>query len=445
MLGRQKRFNDKHHKMKVARTIGNAKLWERQKTLFLCSRHASLACYETIFQWVESLDKVDCAVCFNTSELEEEVLKALLVCRVPTILVVTGRFHDIYNVQIEQALKEKRLLIIELQHEESDGKGYIARLRNQYVINQVQHIVCGPIDPNGSIYGLLAGKNNVTYLVNRKELKAAEGEAKPFRWTVAEDKRLLRMFYEDMGIHAIHKAINRPYSTIYLRIKALTMNDEVLKGRQFEDYVVSLFDLPHNEKLTLKEWRGDKTLPGIYPENNSAPDFVFSYDGHPFAIECKWRSHMPKDIVEDLLPSDRQAFFQQYSKENSRPVFLLLGIGGLPSDPENLYLASLTETLSATTLFQNPIFPTTDILQHILPIVKPEPLVLPIFPSQKPTPQYIQRLREKYPNAYKPWSTKDDEQLQMLFSNGKPIKELVVIFRRNAGGIKSRLRKLKLI
>ena len=443
MLGRQKRFNDKHHKMRVANTIGNEKLWEQQKTLFLSSKRAPLACYETIFQWVESLDKVDCAVCFNTSELEEEVLKALLVCRVPTILVVTGMFLDIYNVQIEQALKEKRLLIMELQREESDGKGYIARLRNQYIISQVQHIVCGPIDPNGSIYGLLAGKNNVTYLVNRKELKAAEGEDKPFRWTVAEDKRLLRMFYEDMGIHAIHKAINRPYSTIYRRIKALTMNDEVLKGRQFEDYVVSLFDLPHNEKLTLKEWRGDKTLPGIYPENNSAPDLVFSYEEQPFAIECKWRSHLPKDI--ELLPSDRQALFQQYSKEKSMPVYLLHGIGGLPSDPERLYLASLTETLSATTLFQNPIFPTTDILQHILPIVKPEPLVLPIFPSQKPTPQYIQRLREKYPNAYKPWSTKDDEQLQMLFSNGKPIKELVVIFRRNAGGIKSRLRKLKLI
>ena len=431
--------------MRVANTIGNAKLWEQQKKLFLCSRHASLACYKTIFQWVESLDKGDCTVCFNTSELEEEVLKALLVCRVPTILVVTGRFLDIYNVQIEQALKERRLLIMELQREESDGKGYIARLRNQYIISHVQHIVCGPIDPNGSIYGLLAGKNNVTYLVNRKELKAAEGEAKPFRWTVAEDKRLLRMFYEDMGIHAIHKALNRPYSTVYQRIKALSMNDEVLKGRQFEDYVVAIFDLPHNEKLTLKEWRGDKTLPGIYPENNSAPDLVFSYDGHPFAIECKWRSHMPKDIVKDLLPTNRQAFFQQYSKEKSMPVYLLLGIGGLPSDPENLYLASFDETLSATTLFQNPIFRTTDILQHILPIVKPKPLVHPIYPLQKPTPQHIQKLRERYPNAYKPWSTKDDEQLQMLFSEGKNIYELVDVFKRNAGGIKSRLRKLKLI
>lgn len=305
-----------------------------------------MACYEQVFRWVEGFDRRECAVCFNTSELEEEVLKALLVCHVPTILVVTERFHDIYNVQIEQALKEKRLLIMELQREVSDGKGYIARLRNQYVINHVQHIACGPIDPNGSIFGLLAGRNNVTYLVDRKEMRAAEAEPKPFRWTVAEDKRLLRMFYEDMGIHAIHNAIGRPYSIVYRRIKALTMNDEVLKGREFEDYMVDLFDLPHNKKLILKEWRGDKTLPGIYPENNSAPDLVFEYDGHPFAIECKWRSRMPKDVEKELLPSDRQAFFRKYSEENSIPIYLLLGTGGLPSNPERLCLVSLNGQLS---------------------------------------------------------------------------------------------------
>ena len=224
--------------MRIKQTIGNKELWQREKTLFLTSRMAPIGCYGKVFQWVESFDKGGCAVCFNTSELEEEVLKALLVCRIPTTLVLTGRFHDTYNVQIEQALLEQRLLIMVLQPEESDGKRYIARLRNHYIIGQVQHIVCGYINPNGSIYGLLAGKPNITHLVDHKELKAAEQESKPFRWTVAEDKRLLRMFYEDMGIHAIHKAINRPYSTIYNRIKALTMNDEVLKGREFEDYVL---------------------------------------------------------------------------------------------------------------------------------------------------------------------------------------------------------------
>ena len=253
---------------------------KREKTLFICSKKTPISLYEKVFKWTDSLSDKDCIACFNTTEMESEVLKALLVCHVPTTLVVTEKFKDTYNVQIEQALKERRLLILVLQREGKDGKGYIARLRNQWAIGQVQHIVCGYINPNGSIFGLLAGHDNITHLVNRQELKAAEQETKPHRWTVAEDKRLLRMFYEDMGIHAIHKAINRPYSTIYLRIKSLTMNDEVLKGREFEDYVLELFDIAHNDKLSLKEWRGDKSLPGIYPKSNSARILYLSMMGN---------------------------------------------------------------------------------------------------------------------------------------------------------------------
>lgn len=327
--------------MRVKQTFGNKSLWKWEKALFLTSRQAPIGTWGKVFEWVESFDKWQCAVCFNTSEFEEEVLKSLLVCRVPTILVVTNRFTDTYNVQIEQALKENRLLIVVLQREESDGKGYLARLRNQYIISQVQHIVCGHINPNGSIFGLLAGQNNITHLLSNEDCRKVAEVEKPCRWTVAEDKRLLRMFYEDLGIHAIHKAIERPYSTIYNRIKALTMNDELLKGREFEDYVLEQFDIPNNEKLILKEWRGDKSIPGIYPENNSAPDFVFEYDSQPFAVECKWRSHLPKDLKDDLLPPNRLAIYQQFTEERHMTIFLILGIGGLPNDPDYLYFARL--------------------------------------------------------------------------------------------------------
>ncbi len=78
--------------MRIKQTIGNTELWQREKTLFLTSRMAPFACYESVFHWVEMFDKQGCAVCFNTSELEEEVLKALLVCKAPTTLVVTGKF-----------------------------------------------------------------------------------------------------------------------------------------------------------------------------------------------------------------------------------------------------------------------------------------------------------------------------------------------------------------
>lgn len=421
--------------MKVARTIGNTKLLGREKTLFLTSRMAPLSCYEKVFRWVEDFDKWQCAVCFNTSELEEEVLKALLVCHVPTVLVVTGKFHNTYNVQIEQALKEDRLLVLVLQREESDGKGYIARLRNQWVIGQVQHIACGYINPNGSIFGLLAGRNDVTYLLDKADLKAAEAIEKPYRWTVAEDKRLLRMYYEDMGIHAIHKAINRPYSTVYLRIKSLTMNDELLKGREFEDHVLELLGVAINDKLTLKEWRGDKSLPGIYPEGNSNPDLVLEYDGKSFAIECKWRSHMPKDIDKELLPPARAALFEKYAKERRMPIFLLLGIGGLPSDPDVLYLSQLDVPDSIASVSNNAISPAK-LLDHITTLLTN---TKPHFPS------YVTQSRLTHPKAYLPWKKDEDAILIELFRQRKPIREMSVICQRSPEGIAARLCRLGLI
>lgn len=417
--------------MKVTQTIGNKSLWQREKTLFLTSKRAPFSTYEKVFKWVDSLDDTDTVVCFNSSELEEEVLKALLVNRIPTVLVVMDGFRDKYNVQIEQALNENRMLIMVLKRDEPKGCGTTPRLRNQYIMSQVQHTVCGFVNPKGTVVLLLGNDKDITYLIDDKRLLAAEAEVKPFRWTVGEDKRLLRMFYEDMGIHAIHKAINRPYGTIYLRIKSLTMNDEVLKGREFEDYVVDLFDLPNNKKLKLKEWRGDKTLPGVYPEGNSGPDLVFEYDGHPFAIECKWRNHMPKDIEKELMSADRHSFFKQYAEEHAMPVYLLLGIGGLPSEPDNLYLTLLSETLSIDSISRNNINTVNDILKQVLP------------PQQKTN--HVLEQRSEYANANKPWSAEDDKQLAKLYNEGKTVAELMTIFQRNPGGIRSRLRKLQLI
>ena len=346
--------------MEVTQTIGNTELWNRKKTLFLCSKHAPFGCYEAVFNWVEEFalqvnalnhDSSDCAVCFDTSELEEEVLKALLVCHVPTVLVVLDRFGDNYNVQIDRALKEDRLLIMVLKREKSDGKGLTAWMRNKYVIDNVQHIVCGPINPTGINYNLIA----VTHLVGQKMLSVAEDERRSNRWSVGEVKCLLSMFYEDMGVHAIHKAIGRPYLSIYNRIKSLTMSDDLIKGREFENFLISLFDIPNNKRIRIKEWRGDKSLPGVYPENNSAPDFLFECNGQLFAVECKWRNHLPQKIDDNLLTPERQQFFIQYAKERNITVFLLLGVGGFPSDPDRLYLAKADQAITIADLLKGAV------------------------------------------------------------------------------------------
>lgn len=46
--------------------------------------------------------------------------------------------------------------------------------------------------------------------------------------------------------------------------------------------------------------------------------------------------------------------------------------------------------------------------------------------------------------AYERWTTEDDERLELLFCEGKTVKELMSIFERNEGAIESRIKKLEL-
>ena len=79
--------------------------------------------YDYVFRWADSLTERDCIACFNSTDMESEVLKALLVAKVPTILFVMNRFTDVNNIQIDRALKEDRMLIVILRRDEPIGKG----------------------------------------------------------------------------------------------------------------------------------------------------------------------------------------------------------------------------------------------------------------------------------------------------------------------------------
>ena len=50
----------------------------------------------------------------------------------------------------------------------------------------------------------------------------------------------------------------------------------------------------------------------------------------------------------------------------------------------------------------------------------------------------------EHKNAYEKWTAEDDERLEILFYVRKSVKELSILFERNEGAIRSRLKKLKL-
>ena len=423
--------------MQIIETIGNQNLLNREKTLFLCSKMTPIGLYGKVFKWTDSLTEKDCIACFNSTYMESEVLKALLVSKVPTILFVMNRFTDENNIQIERALQENRMLIVVLRRDEPRGKGATPRLRNEYVLSICQHVVCGYINKNGSVFPVLAGQKNAVNLVDETTYPmVAEQSNRHERWTVAQDKMLLRMFYNDMGIHAIHKQLQRTYTAIYSRLHSITLSEELLKGREFEDYVLSLFNLQEDDELILQEWQGDKSYGKVKAENNSNPDFVFRYRQNEFAVECKWREKLSRDLGKDLFPIKRIENYKHFSEVRHMPVTIILGVGGEPCNPELLYKIPLNEIAPITSGNQS-------IANYLLPASSFDiSMFLRQEENTKEKAYNLSEKREKYPNSYKPWSTDDDKLLVTLHYENRSIKELMSIFKRNEGAIQSRIKKL---
>ena len=57
----------------------------------------------------------------------------------------------------------------------------------------------------------------------------------------------------------------------------------------------------------------------------------------------------------------------------------------------------------------------------------------------------LEKTKEKYPNAYEPWTSEADEKIKQLYNQGKSNSELSKIFQRRSGAIRSRLKKIGLI
>lgn len=62
--------------------------------------------------------------------------------------------------------------------------------------------------------------------------------------------------------------------------------------------------------------------------------------------------------------------------------------------------------------------------------------------SKRPGPYAA--VREKYPNAGKPWSSQDDEELRRLFGSGNSLDDLALTLARTPNGVRQRLERLGL-
>lgn len=118
--------------------------------------------------------------------------------------------------------------------------------------------------------------------------------------------------------------------------------DAEKKGRDFEKYVVCHFPKKY---YSIKEWRSDKCVNGHYAESSSYPDLELvlhlGNSEHTFAVECKWRHEFNGNGYVKWCDDSQLERYQEYASSNSWPVFIILGVGGEPSSPDQVYCVPL--------------------------------------------------------------------------------------------------------
>ena len=121
------------------------------------------------------------------------------------------------------------------------------------------------------------------------------------------------------------------------------------KGKQFEQYIAKLFNPQY---YAIKDWTRDNSdkRNGIYVESDKQPDFIirFKIKEEIFAVECKWRSNPYRSekvngIVVNWASAEKIRQYQKFEKDEGIPVYIVIGLGGEPSNPDKMFCLPLSE------------------------------------------------------------------------------------------------------
>lgn len=116
------------------------------------------------------------------------------------------------------------------------------------------------------------------------------------------------------------------------------VQSNVQKGQAFEEYVISKFDFSR-KSLTLLS-RADNSTSATKPDL----DIRLTAGGkeYRFAAECVWRQNMPQESL-DWCKEEKIEILKNYEKKKKAKVFIVVGIGGTPRKPAQLFIIPLDE------------------------------------------------------------------------------------------------------
>lgn len=117
--------------------------------------------------------------------------------------------------------------------------------------------------------------------------------------------------------------------------------DNKAKGNAFEEFIISLM----NSKMKFLHRASDYYADGVFPEDNMHPDLLFSVamgdQIQQFAVECKWRRNFVEEDYIKWSYEEQMLRYKEYSNKENVPVFVAIGIGGVPEKPEQVYIVPL--------------------------------------------------------------------------------------------------------
>lgn len=165
------------------------------------------------------------------------------------------------------------------------------------------------------------------------KMAASDGVISP------SERALLKEFAKTYGIDGT-KIIRMAYA-IAAKVEmpeVEQISHSELKGRQFEQFVVSL--CADKSRFKLLAWRSDKISGKTYAVENLLPDLHIRHKLNiaevEYMIECKYRSTL-KDGVLDLS-GQLSRYRRLCSADTNCELFIAIGIGGTPSNPDAFYL-----------------------------------------------------------------------------------------------------------
>jgi hypothetical protein len=130
------------------------------------------------------------------------------------------------------------------------------------------------------------------------------------------------------------------------------------KGAAFEKFIANLFN-KKSGRFELIDCNSNNAIIYGKAAGDLFPDLKFlfytRYSRHKFAIECKWRERF---VDGKIKWADEQQIknYLKHRNRNNIPVFIAIGIGGLPSNPEKLFVAPLESIKSTTEVYEKDLF-----------------------------------------------------------------------------------------